>query len=205
MRRAGNSDDDIHVQAQVDGVAGLGVVFVETETAFFIDADLAEEIHRRDQIAPGQAVFADFDQQSVLAGAVHAVAMLLVVVCAILGVHAFGIEQQPERVVPAQAVGGDGRHCAAHVAHQHMAARVVRGVLRLQRIGHVVTFQLLFGVVQHQREIRAVALGGQAQRNAARQTPGPVTTAGNGFFPEQFVLGDGGWGMGHGVTPPRFS
>ena len=166
-------------------MAGTRVIAFKNKTAFAVDPDLAEKVDGRDQVAAGEAVFADFDQEAVLAGAVHAVAVLLVGVFAVLGVHASGVEQQAQRIVPAEAVGGDRGHGAPHVAHQHMAARVMRGVLRLKRIGHVVAFERLARVVEHQRQVGSVTACDEAQRDAARQGPGPVAAAGNGFFPEQ--------------------
>jgi hypothetical protein len=55
----------------------------------------------------GQAVFAELDQQVVAPVAVHAVAVLLVAVFAVLGAHV-RVDSAAPGVVPAQAVGGDG-------------------------------------------------------------------------------------------------
>ena len=64
--------------------------------------------------------------------------MLLVAMFTVATLHAGRVEEAAERVVPADAVVGDRGHGTAHVAHEDMAAREMRGVLGLERIGHVV-------------------------------------------------------------------
>ncbi len=60
-----------------------------------------------------------------------------------------------------------------------MPARQVRGVLRLERVGHVVAFELFLGVVEQRRDVGAAFEVGEAQRAAAAQDAGPVAPPGS--------------------------
>jgi len=62
-------------------------------------------------------------------------------------------------------------------------------MLRLQRIGHVVAFQLLFHVVEQRGQVGAACHIGDAQRAAALHLERPVRTAGYGFFPQHILFG----------------
>ncbi len=132
-------------------------------------------------------MLADFDQQAVLARAVHAVAVGFEAVLAKAPLHGGGVEQGAERIVPAQAVGGEAGHRAAHVAHEHVAAAVVGGVLRLERVGHVVALERVVCGVEHHAHVGIGAKADEAQGRAALEAPRPVATSWYAFGPQDAV------------------
>src|ERR1035437_6285837 len=99
-----------------------------------------------------------------------------------------------EAVMPTDRVGDDGREDAPHVRVQAVAATEQCGVLRLERVRHVVALKLLLGVEEDQRAVGTAFKIGETKCSTAANNAGPVGTSGNKVFPAQLVGGDGGSG-----------
>ncbi|VVD33008.1 protein of unknown function [Paraburkholderia dioscoreae] len=183
MRRGGERGKRVHFEAQVERRAGRRMACYEVERAVLADREFAEEVDVGDEIACAEAVLRQFEQQAVAAVADHRVAMLLITGHAVFAREQFRVADPAERIVPAERIGRDRSQHATHVRVEHVAARQMRGVLRLQRIGHVVAFERFVVPVEHGGQIRAAFAIDDAQRHATAQHAGPVRAGGNHRFP----------------------
>ncbi|CAG9268409.1 hypothetical protein BCEP4_510024 [Burkholderia cepacia] len=183
MRRGRECRERVHLEAQVDGTAGRRMAGDEIERAVVRRLELAEEIDVRGEVARRQPVLRELEHKAVAAVADHRVAIGLVRRRAVLVCEQARVADTAERVVPAERVGRDRRDHAPHVRVQRMAAREMRGVLRLQRIGHVVAFERVFLAMKHGGQVRTAFDIDDAQREAAAQDAGPVGAGGNQRFP----------------------
>ncbi|CAG9216956.1 hypothetical protein BVI434_3260005 [Burkholderia vietnamiensis] len=183
MRRGRERRERVHLEAQVERAAGRRMSDDEIERAVVAGVEPAEEVDVRGEVARRQAVFRELEHEAVAAVADHRVARGLIRRRAVLARKEPRVADTAERVVPAQRVGRDRRDHATHVRVQRMAARQMRGVLRLQRIGHVVAFEQVFLAMKDGGQVRAAFDIDDAQREAAAQDAGPVGSGGNQGFP----------------------
>ncbi|CAG9246754.1 hypothetical protein BDI4_20068 [Burkholderia diffusa] len=183
MRRGRERRERVHLEAQVERAAGRRMAGDEIERAVVARVEPAEEVDVRGEIARRQAVFRELEHEAVAAVADHRVAIGLVRGRAVLVREQPRIADAAERVVPAERVGRDRCDHAPHVRIQRVAAREVRGVLRLQRVGHVVAFERIFLAMKDGGQVRAAVDIDDAQREAAAQDAGPVGSCGDQRFP----------------------
>ena len=78
MRAGVEEDERVHLEAQLDGRAGLGGARIERHRAVVGHGDLAEPVDVRGKIAPAEAVFGGFDQEAVVAVLLPVVAIGLI-------------------------------------------------------------------------------------------------------------------------------
>ena len=189
-------DEQVHLGAEVDEVAGASVVGDEAERAGLGGGELAEEVDVGDEVAGVKAVFRELDKEVVSGVAVPVVAGGLVVFCAPLLLDVRGGVVAAEGIVPAKGIAGDGEHRAAHVGNEDEAGGQLGGVLALERVGHVVAVDQLVAVEAEEGDVGAGLEGGEAQGAVAADGEGPGGAAGEGFLKEQTVSGDDRDGRG---------
>ncbi|CAM2174005.1 hypothetical protein BLAT2472_20821 [Burkholderia latens] len=183
MRCGRERRERIHLEAQVERAAGRRMSGDEFERAVVACGQLAEEIDVRGEIARRQSVLRELEHEAVAAVADHPVAIGLIRRRAVLLREQPRIADAAERIVPAERIGRDRCDHAPHVGVQRMAARQMRGVLRLQRVGHVVAFEQVFLAMKDGGQVRAAVDVDDAQRETAAQDAGPVGSGGNQHFP----------------------
>ena len=130
---------------------------------------LAEEIDVGDQVALAQAVLAEFDQHRLAAAHEAFIALLLEARRAVTRGDQRGIGEAAQRIVPAAGVGGDGAEDPSHVRVTHAAGGQVRGVLRLERVGHVVALERLLAAVEQRRDVGVVAAAPMSRSTTPRR------------------------------------
>ena len=137
----------------------------ERERAVVAGDDLAEKIDARHEVLRAEAVLAELDEEVVPRVSMTVVTRLLIPSLA-------RTSRDERRVRVAASVScqpaGVGRRSSRAPAPmsdmQHAAAREERGVLRLERVGHVVPLERLVAVVEERRHV------GPAQRVGETKT-----------------------------------
>jgi hypothetical protein len=80
-------DEGIDFKAEFDELACLGVIGNETQMAFFVGYDFAEQVEVGDEVLFSESPFGEFDEEAIAAVAVPVVAGLLIVVRTIFLQH----------------------------------------------------------------------------------------------------------------------
>ncbi|MNV69861.1 hypothetical protein D3C71_1627930 [compost metagenome] len=78
--------------------------------------------------------------------------------------------------MPANRILRDRSQHPSLIAHQHMSSRIKSGVLRLERIRHIVALGRMKGIVQQSGEIRAVSGRRQCNGFALADPCGPFAS-----------------------------
>ena len=130
-------------------------------------------------------MLAHLDEEIVVRVAEPVVVRLLIGPFAVFPTHVRGVTVTAERIVPADRVRRDGKQGASHVAHQHMAAGQLRGVLSLQGIRQVEAFRRGCGIPRHEGDGGSAFQIGETQRPVPSQHDRPKPASGQIFFVER--------------------
>lgn len=121
---AGRQDDqEVHLGAEIEVVAGLGVIRNEGETSVVVGRQLAEEVNVGDEVAGVEAVLGQLNEEVVAGVAVPGVAGGLVVFGPPFLFNVCRGIVSAEGVVPAEGIASNGEHRAAHVRDEDVASR----------------------------------------------------------------------------------
>ena len=162
--RAGVEEDErVHLEAQLDGRAGLGGARIERHRAVIRHRDLAEPVDVGGKIAPAEAVFRGFDQEAVVAVLLPIVAISLIAASPpFRGDRRLG-GVAAHRVMPARCVGHDRAEDAAHVRIEAVSFSELEGVLAFQRVRRVVALEQIERVVEQHAGIGAAVEVGELE------------------------------------------